>query len=257
MDVRGIIFDLNGTLIDILTDEGNDDVYRTLSNFLSYQGMLLPAEELKQEFFGRCREQRRNSSEAYPEIDVVAVFRAILRAHGRRALPALPEEKRACLPQVLAELFRAASRFRLELYPGVQSVLERLHGKYPMAAVSDGQSVWALPELRAVKLERFFSPIVISESHGFRKPDPRLYQVALDAMQLPPENVIFVGNDMYRDVYGAQKMGMQAVFFRSNQGEQSRDGVEPDYIIYDFAELPAAIDFLRKKPILRNGGATD
>lgn len=256
MDVRGLIFDLNGTLIDILTNEGDDDVYRTLSNFLSYQGVLLSAEELKQEFFGRCREQRRTSPEAYPEIDVVAVFRAVLRAHGRHALPLLPVEKRACLPQVLAELFRAASRLRLDLYPGVLAVLERLYGKYPMAAVSDGQSVWALPELRAVKLERFFSPIVISASYGFRKPDPRLYQVALDAMKLPPEKVIFVGNDMYRDVYGAQKMGMQAVFFRSNQGEQSRDGVEPDYIIYDFAELPAAIDFLSAKPSRGDGDAT-
>jgi len=49
---------------------------------------------------------------------------------------------------------------------------------------------------------------------------------------------------------------MQAVLFRSNQGEQSRDGVEPDYIIYDFAELPAAIDFLRRKPMRGGQKAT-
>ena len=110
MDVRGLIFDLNGTLIDILTNEGDDDVYRTLSNFLSYQGVLLSAEELKQEFFGRCREQRRSSPEAYPEIDVVAVFRAVLRAHGRHALRLLPAEKRWENVSVALAIQQAAGR---------------------------------------------------------------------------------------------------------------------------------------------------
>lgn len=254
MELKGLLFDLNGTLIDILTDEGHDDLYRTLSNFLSYQGVILPPRELKDEFFELSREQRRSSAEAYPEIDVVEVFQRLLRRHAGRANRELPEGKRALLPLLLAEVFRAASRFRLELYPGVLAVLEQLHGKLPMAAVSDGQSAWALPELRAVRLATFFDPVIISETYGYRKPDPRLFQAALTAMKLQPENVIFVGNDIYRDVYGAQCLGMKTVFFRSNQGEHYRDGVEPDYIIYDFAELPTAIDFLRQQQPRADGG---
>ncbi len=62
-------------------------------------------------------------------------------------------------------------------------------------------------------------------------------------MKLDPSEVLFVGNDMYRDVYGAQRLGMKTVFFKSNQGTQERERVKPDYIIYNFPELLNAIRF--------------
>ena len=52
---------------------------------------------------------------------------------------------------------------------------------------------------------------------------------------------------MYRDVYGAHELGMKTVFFKSNQGDHNYHGAEPDYIIYNFNELPQAIEFLSKK----------
>ena len=62
-------------------------------------------------------------------------------------------------------------------------------------------------------------------------------------MKLDPLEVVYVGNDMYRDVHGAKKLGMKTVFFKSNQGTQDIDGVKPDYIIYNFPELINAIHF--------------
>jgi putative hydrolase of the HAD superfamily len=116
-----------------------------------------------------------------------------------------------------------------------------------MGAVSDGQSLWAVPELQSVNLEKFFDPVIVSGDHGFRKPDSRMYRLALDKMELLPEEVIFVGNDMYRDVFGAHAMGMKTVFFKSNQGDHEYRGADADYIIYNFNELPRAIDFLTGK----------
>jgi len=52
---------------------------------------------------------------------------------------------------------------------------------------------------------------------------------------------------MYRDVYGARKLGIKTVFFRSNQGQQEKEGVEPDYIIYTFPELLNALRFFEKQ----------
>jgi len=56
-----------------------------------------------------------------------------------------------------------------------------------------------------------------------------------------------VGNDMYHDVYRAQRVGIKTVFFKSNQGVQEKDGVRPDYIIYSFAELMNAIRFFEQQ----------
>jgi len=62
-------------------------------------------------------------------------------------------------------------------------------------------------------------------------------------MEMQPSEVVFVGNDMYHDVHGAQRLGIKTVFFKSNQGLQDKDGVKPDYIIYNFPELLNAIRF--------------
>jgi putative hydrolase of the HAD superfamily len=68
-------------------------------------------------------------------------------------------------------------------------------------------------------------------------------------MDIEPSEVLFVGNDMYRDVYGAQRVRMQTVFFKSNQGTQGKEGVKPDYIIYNFCELPNAIRFFETQSV--------
>ena len=53
-----------------------------------------------------------------------------------------------------------------------------------------------------------------------------------------------VGNDIFRDIYGGNAVGMKTVFFRSNQGDWENKQGKPDYVIYNFNELPAAINFL-------------
>lgn len=246
MKFRGIVFDINGTLVDILTDEGRDDIYRTLSNLLDYQGISLDPETIRELYFQLNKEQRRTSEEEHPEFDAVAIFRDIIARHATTFTRQLPAEKSAALPRLCAEVFRAASRLKLELYPGVEAVLAGLRDQYQLAAVSDGQSAWAVPELRAVGLSEYFNPVIVSGDLGYRKPDPRIFEAALAGMGLTAPEVLFVGNDMYRDVFGAHRLGLKTVFFRSNQGDQERRSVEPDYIIYDFAELPRAIRFLEE-----------
>jgi putative hydrolase of the HAD superfamily len=125
----------------------------------------------------------------------------------------------------------------------VKNVLDELSRRYKLAALSDAQSAWALPEMRAVGVEGYFQPIIVSGDCGYRKPDSRIFQAALDGLAVPAENVLFVGNDMYRDIFGASQLGLKTVFFSSNQGRKKASGAEPDYIIYQFAELRQAISF--------------
>jgi putative hydrolase of the HAD superfamily len=243
MIVKGIIFDINGTLSDIHTDEWHEDVYRVLSNLLSYQGIALDPYVLKDLYFQIMKEQRMGCGERHPEFDAVDIFREIITRHSTDFTRRLPSEKLEQLPRLLAETYRAVSRFRLQLYPGVEDTIRRLHQKYHLAIISDGQTAYAVPELNAVGLSGYFDPIIISGDFGYRKPDERLLTTALAAMNMKPSEVLFVGNDMYRDVYGAQKLGMKTVFFKSNQGTQEKEGVKPSYIIYNFPELLNAIRF--------------
>ena len=247
MIIKGIIFDNNGTLSDIQTNEGHDEVYRVLSNLLSYQGILLDKHVVKDLYFQIMKEQRAASGERHPEFDAIDIFHYIITQHSTDYTHSLPPEKIAQLPRLLAETYRAATRFRLQLYPGVKDTIWHLHSKYQLALVSDGQTAYALAELNAVGLSGFFDPIIVSGDLGYRKPDKRIFIAALSAMKLNPAEVLFVGNDMYRDVYGAQALGIKTVFFKSNQGTQEKEGINPDYIIYNFPELLHAIRFFEKQ----------
>ena len=234
-----MIFDINGTLTDILTDENSYDIYRTTANFLDYYGVKIAPDRLKQLYNEYNKEQRSNSREEFPEFDVSDIFYRIVRDCKTRRLDNI-----RLLADTASIVFRAAGRYKLECYNQVKEVLNQLSEQYRMGAVSDGQQLWAEPELYSVGLQDYFVTVVVSGDLGYRKPDRRIFDQALNAMQLFADEVIFIGNDMYRDIYGAKNAGMKTVLYKSNQGDHSFHGVNADYIIYNFGELPRAIEFL-------------
>ena len=70
---------------------------------------------------------------------------------------------------------------------------------------------------------------VFSSEVGVRKPDPRIFRRALDALGVEPENALFVGDRLYEDVLGAARAGMrtvQALWFRA---DEHPEGGEPDF----------------------------
>ena len=104
--------------------------------------------------------------------------------------------------------------------------------------------MWAKAELNAVGLADFFDPLLVSSDYGYRKPDLRLFKKALKKMNMKPEEVIFIGNDLYRDIYGANEMGIKSVFFKSNQGDHTYASATPDRTITKFEDLETAIKSL-------------
>jgi putative hydrolase of the HAD superfamily len=244
MDIRAIIFDVNGTLIDIETDERMEQAYRAIGHFLTYQGINLHRGELLDLYFQIMKEQFQRSTEIYPEFDVVAVWREVLDRHAGDFTRSLLPGKLQQIPLFLAELHRGITRKRLCPFPHVLEELNRLRGRYILGVVTDAQSIYAFPELRAVGLDGYFDPVIISGDFGYRKPDARLFQKALDRLQVSPNQAVYVGNDCYRDIFGAQQLGIKTVLFH-HTGDISRPNeAEPTYIIREFGELPSALNFL-------------
>jgi putative hydrolase of the HAD superfamily len=242
MDIHALLFDVNGTLIDILTDEGLEEIYRAIGHFLLYQGISLHRWEVRDLYFEIMQRQRAASAEPLVEWDAVAVWRELLDSKASTYTRSLPSEKREQLPLFLAELHRGIARKRLCLYPQVQETLDQLRSHYQLAIVSDAQSAYAVPELRSVGLLDYFDPIIISGDYGYRKPDPRLFQKALAALKVKPEQALFIGNDPYHDIFGAQQVGMKAILVAYNQNNTAYQATSPDYVIHSFAELPQAIN---------------
>jgi putative hydrolase of the HAD superfamily len=243
MEIRALLFDVNGTLVDIETDEGMEEVYRAIGHFLTYQGIDLRRGQVRALYFQIMKEQFAASKEAYPEFDVVAVWRELLRRYATDYTRSLEPEKLLQMPLFLAQLQRGISRKRLAAFPQTQEILAELKTRYRLAVVSDAQSAYGLPELRAVGLADYFAPIIISGDYGYRKPDSRLFQAALTELHLRPEEAIFVGNDRFRDVLGARQAGMKTILYCPQGNAGGSPETEPDYILYNYADLPRALEF--------------
>lgn len=240
--IRAVIFDVNGTLVRILTEDGMAEIFRSAAHFLTYQGIHLHRDQIRDLYFEIMREQQRTSPEEHPEFDAVGVWRSIIDRHMTDYTRALPAGKLEQLPWFLTEMSRGISRRRLHLYPYVREVLDVLRERYPLALITDAQTAYARGELHKVGLLDYFAPIVVSGDHGFRKPDRRLFHLALDSMGVAPEDALYVGNDMYRDIFGARQAGMRTVMFDSDQGRKTHLDCEPDYRITDFRDLLSILD---------------
>jgi putative hydrolase of the HAD superfamily len=237
VEIEAIAFDVNGTLVKIWTDDHMEEIFRAAGHFLTYQGIDLRRHQVRDRYFELLKQQQQNSPEDEPEFDAVLIWRTIITENQSDFTRGLPPEKINQLPLFLAEMYRGISRRTLKLYPHVREMLNTLRGQMPMALVTDAQSAYARGELHKVGILEYFDPIVISGDHGFRKPDRRLFQVAVDAMGVPAERILYVGNDMHRDIFGAQAAGMQTVLFDSDQGTKHYRDCVPDHRITDYRDL--------------------
>jgi putative hydrolase of the HAD superfamily len=72
---------------------------------------------------------------------------------------------------------------------------------------------------------------------GTRKPHPAIFERALEALGVEPENALFVGDRLYEDIRGAGELGMmtvQALWFRA---DEHADGREPDHQAFTQADV--------------------
>jgi HAD superfamily hydrolase (TIGR01509 family) len=110
------------------------------------------------------------------------------------------------LREVAAGLFTANA----ELYPETLAVLTELRAMdMPMAMVSNG--VHQEQTASRLGIDEYLNPIVGSLHVGFAKPSPEIFQLALSALGIGPEEAIMVGDDWGDDVLGASGVGMRGV----------------------------------------------
>ena len=60
-------------------------------------------------------------------------------------------------------------------------------------------------------------------------------------MKLNPSQAIYVGNDMYRDIFGAQRVGIRTILVDSNQGAKSYQNITPDFFAVRFEQVMEGI----------------
>ena len=230
---KGILFDLYGTLIDILTDEVDPWVYSTLSRYLSYRDIKIAPKELKKIYFEDIQSQLKQSNETYPEVDVCKIFSNMMHRYGNKTY-----SKSAIVDT--AVLFRSLTMRRFEVFQGVYEVLSSLLEKYELALVSDAQWVFTEPEMAMLGLTKFFKFRILSSRFGFKKPDVRLFDMAMKKLVIKAEESVYIGDNPPKDLIGAKKAGMKFILFRSEY--KPNNDFQPDGQFNDYSELLKIIE---------------
>jgi len=223
-----IFFDLYGTLIDILTDEADPGVYSALCRYLSYHSVPISPEEFRKVYFEDIQRVLKQSQEPCSEVDVFRVFSNLMQRYGHRHFP------RSVVADT-AKLFRSLTIRRFGVFPAVYSVLASLFAKYDLAIVSDAQWIFAEPEMEMLGLKSFFKCVVLSSHLGFKKPDVRLFQLAMRRLSATPEESIYIGDNPPKDMEGAKRAGMRFILFGSSV--KSGSEFKPDGYFSNYSEL--------------------
>jgi putative hydrolase of the HAD superfamily len=111
--------------------------------------------------------------------------------------------------------------------PGTCDLLRRLHARYPLYLLSDTNEIHFGYVKQTVEVVRLFQQCIVSYEVGAMKPEPRIYQEALQRSGLPADACVFI-DDRSGNVDGARRVGMHAFqFFSPEQcaAELTRLGV--------------------------------
>lgn len=143
----------------------------------------------------------------------------------------------------LAAAFQKERRGRHIVYSDVEPVLKGLQAKYDLGLATNGAPDLQREKLRGSKLGAYFEVVVVSGEVGVGKPDPRVFSLVLERLNIGPEMAVGVGDSLGRDISGAQQAGIKGVWL--NREKRERNGsVQPDHEIESLSELGDYLDCL-------------
>ncbi len=103
------------------------------------------------------------------------------------------------------------------LFEGAIEILDYLSSNYQLHIITNGFANVQYKKIVNSKIDTYFQTITNSEMAGVKKPNPIIFQYALDLAQAKKENSLMIGDCLEADVQGALDFGIDALFFNPNK----------------------------------------
>ena len=124
-----------------------------------------------------------------------------------------------------------------KLFPYTIEVLKYLSKKYKLHIITNGFHEVQHIKLQHAGLTSYFNEIITSEQMGVKKPNPKIFNYALQKANTSAEESIMIGDDLEVDVLGAEKVGIQGVFFNPNKIKHNEDIVHEIFCLSELLAL--------------------
>ncbi|MFM1745264.1 MAG: hypothetical protein RLZZ630_1201 [Bacteroidota bacterium] len=208
-----LFFDLDHTLWD--TDRNAEESLLELFEELNLRKMGVPD-------FDSFHETYRNHNEKlwglYAENKV---GKEVVRTHRFRQTLFDFGIDNPEMTELLSREFIVRTPRKPHLIEGATELLDRLHGNYILAIITNG-----FPEAQHIKmkhsgLDKYFRQVIVSEEVGVHKPDLQIFRHAMTLTGATlAENCMMIGDTFQTDVLGALNAGLTAVHFAPKNSEE-------------------------------------
>lgn len=139
-------------------------------------------------------------------------------------------------PHFVSELSQACNHFSQTLIDNEREILTQLKQKYPIVLVSNFYgNIHSV--LASYKLDTIFEDIVESAVVGIRKPDPAIFALGVQRINLPAENVVVIGDSYKKDIVPARANGCKTIWLKGKGWEPDPEDATADVVIEDFRQL--------------------
>lgn len=234
---RAILIDLDDTVLD--TTASSTRLWRaTVAHFApelgrSPQSINAALDEARHRYWA---DPDRN---ARGRLDLHHARREVIRM----ALESLGV-KPADLPARMEEHYTRRRVGVMQAFPGAIDALRRLRvAGFKLALVSNGHGPSQREKVSRFGLHRLVELVVIEGELGIGKPDPRVFQHAMDVLGAVPATTWVVGDHLQWEVAAPQAMGMRAAWLDwQGRGLPEGSTVQPDRIVRSLAEFADAHD---------------
>jgi len=224
--LRGILFDLHGTLIYV-TEQGEDRLrvgFETLASAYSD----IPFERFRDVWLA-WREEPAIAAKRTAMQEVLFVDRV------RLALERLEIEPKPDLIHAIAEAYVGVWEKATIIDEADRQCLVGLKDRYKLGLITNFAYSPSIPRLlRKFDLEGIFDAVIVSAEIGWVKPHPLIFRCAMQALNCKPDELIFVGDDLDADIAGSETVGMTPVLVDAYNQHKNAECMR----IHCVAELP-------------------
>lgn len=122
------------------------------------------------------------------------------------------------------EIYRNHSP-RIELYPGIEKLLQRLSGTKRLGLITDGRPEGQRAKIDALNISGYFERIIVTDELGgtrFRKPDKTSFVLMQMTLGVPFCRIVYIGDNPKKDFEAPEQLGMKAIHFLNKDGLYNR-----------------------------------
>jgi putative hydrolase of the HAD superfamily len=118
------------------------------------------------------------------------------------------------LARKMGDAYANARNANLTLFEGSLEALEELSERYPLGLITNGPADIQRQEIATLGIERFFKNIWIEGEMREGKPLESVFRRAQSAVNLPEQEILFVGNSYHHDIAPASRFGWKTLWVR-------------------------------------------